>query len=332
MTADEAFRPEVIDWLLDPANPSIRFWALQLLHNKSPTDPDVQTAQDALMESLVVKAILAAQEPEGHWGNPGHSYIKKYTATTHQLLILAELGAKLTPAIERGINHMFKFQLDSGHFSTIVPKTARGRASKASDMVCFDANILYYMIYFGYLDDSRVVHLIDFLMDHHSSTEGGWKCRAFPINPDSVFPANCFMGMCKALRAFSLIPETQRSLQLKDAIRKVTEVILDNRVYQYLRTSNGSRKAKVGWTRFGFPLFYNSDALEVLDTLARLDVHDERMQGAINLVISKQQPDGKWLLKHTFNGRMWHDIEVKHQPSKWITLRALRVLQHYYSR
>jgi hypothetical protein len=325
-------RKEVIDWLLDPVNPSVRFWALQHLDNKPQSHPEVQAAQDSIMGSLPVKTILGAQEPEGHWGKRNHSYIKKYTATTHQLLILAELGAKLTPAIERGIEHMFRFQLDSGHFTTILPKTARGRASKASDMVCFDANILYYMIYFGYLSDSRVVQLIDFLLNHHSTTDGGWKCRAYPIFPDTVIPANCFMGMCKALRAFSLVPPTQRSSQMKDVIRTITEIILENKVYQYLREPNGTRKAKVGWTRFGFPLFYNSDALEVLDTLTRLNIRDDRMQNAIDLVVSKQQSDGKWLLKHTFNGRMWHDIEVKHQPSKWITLRALRVLRHYYTK
>ncbi len=328
--ADE--RPEVIDWLLDPINPSVRFWALQYLRDKPLAHPEVQTSQDALMESPPVKTILGVQEPEGHWGKRNHSYIKKYTATTHQLLILAELGAKLTPAIERGINHLFEFQLDSGHFATILPKTARGRASQASDMVCFDANILYYLINFGFLDDPRVVRLVDFLLNHHSATDGGWNCRAYPINPDNVFPGNCFMGMCKALRAFSLIPETQRSSQMDEVIRKVTEIILENRVYRYLRAPNGTRKAKMGWTRFGFPLFYNSDALEVLDTLARLNICDERMQDAIDLVVSKQQSDGRWLLKHTFNGRMWHGIEVKHQSSKWVTLRALRVLRHYYRR
>jgi hypothetical protein len=322
-------RKEVIDWLLDPVNPSVRFWALQYLEGKSLAHPEVQAAQKALMESPPVKTIFGAQEAEGHWGKRNHSYIKKYTATTHQLLILAELGVKWSPAIERGINHMFEFQLDSGHFTTVLPKTARGRASKVTDMVCFDANILYYMIRFGYLNDPRVVRLVDFLLNHHGETEGGWKCRAYPIDPNGVFPENCYMGMCKALRAFSLIPDDQRPLKMKDAIRKVTDIVLENRVYQYLRASDGSHKAKVGWTRFGFPLFYNSDALEVLETLTRLKIRDERMQDAINLVLSKQQPDGKWLLKHTFNGRMWHDIEVKHQPSKWVTLRALHVLRQH---
>ncbi len=101
-------------------------------------------------------------------------------------------------------------------------------------------------------------------------------------------------------------------------------------MYRYLRAPDGSRKDKAGWKRFGFPLFYQSDALEVLDTLTRLGVRDERMQGAVDLVREAQGPDGRWLLKNSFNGKMWCDIEVKGRPSRWITLRALRVLRRYY--
>jgi hypothetical protein len=102
-------------------------------------------------------------------------------------------------------------------------------------------------------------------------------------------------------------------------------------VYRYLRNPDGSRKDKTGWKRFGFPLFYQSDILEVLEALTRLGVRDARMEPAIELVLDAQQGDGSWLLKHTFNGKMWIDIDVKHESSKWITLRALRVLKRYYS-
>jgi hypothetical protein len=54
------------------------------------------------------------------------------------------------------------------------------------------------------------------------------------------------------------------------------------------------------------------------------------MHDTINLILEAQQPDGRWLLKHTFNGKMWVDIEIKHKPSKWITLRALRILKRHY--
>ncbi len=108
------------------------------------------------------------------------------------------------------------------------------------------------------------------------------------------------------------------------------ENILENQVFRYLKDADGSRKDKAGWKRFGFPLFYQSDALEVLDTLTRLGVRDERMLDAVDLVQGARGPEGRWRLKHTFNGKMWVDIEVKGEPSKWITLRALRVLRRFH--
>ena len=135
------------------------------------------------------------------------------------------------------------------------------------------------------------------------------------------------MGLCKVLKAFSNFPSKHRTPEINHIINQLAEVIFENQIYMYLRNPDGTRKEKAGWKRFGFPLFYNSDILEVLDTLTRLGIKDSRMQEAIDLVINLQQPDGKWILKHTFNGKFHHDIEVKGKPSKWITLRALRVLK-----
>ncbi len=331
MQLDAVVHPEVVNWLLEPENPSVRFWTLQQLQIKPQTDPKVQETQKAIMNSPVVNAILAAQAPEGHWGNPTNMYLKKYTATTHSLLVLAELGVKRTPAIERAIEHLFHFQLDSGHFVSQAPKTARGRASPIRDSCCMDANILYYLTHFEYLDHPRVRQLIHFITSNHDSQHGGWPCRAYPITPSTVFPTNCYMGLCKVLRSLSVLPPNHITPMISSIIQKTTEVILENSVYKYLRNPDGSRKEKFGWKRFGFPLFYNSDVLEVLDTLTQLEVHDPRMQDAIDLVLAQQTKDGKWILKNSFNGKMWHDIEEKGRPSKWITLRALRVLRRFFS-
>ena len=313
-----------------PEDQSVRFWALQDLLGFERTHTDVVSAQDAVMESVPVRAILSAQQPEGHWENPRDMYLPKYTASTHSLLILAELGARRTPEIELGLEHIFAFQRDSGHFLTEMPKTSRGRASVVKDGCCLDANVLYYMIHFGYINDPRVRRLLDFTVDYHSMEEGGWRCRAFPIDPGRVFPVNCYMGGAKVLRSLSTIPEERRSREIRAIIDREVENILENQVFRYLRNADGSRKDKAGWKRFGFPLFYQSDALEVLDTLTRLGVKDDRMLDAVDLVQGVRMPDGRWLLKHTFNGKMWVDIDSKREPSKWITLRALRVLSRFH--
>ena len=330
MSRSQFLREETMDWLLSPENPSVRFWALQDLEGKDRAHPDVVSAQDAVMGSTPVRAILSAQQPEGHWENPRDMYLPKYTAGTHSLLVLAELGARRTPEIERGLEHIFDFQRDSGHFLTEMPKTSRGRASVVKDGCCLDANVLYYMVHFGYLGDPRVRRLLDFIVDYHSTEEGGWRCRAYPINPDRVFPTNCYMGGAKVLRSLAAIPEERRSREIQAIIDREVENILENQVFRYLRNADGSRKDKAGWKRFGFPLFYQSDALEVLDTLTRLGVKDDRMLDAVDLVQGAQMPDGRWPLKHTFNGKMWVDIDAKGEPSKWITLRASRVLRRFH--
>jgi len=330
MTWKTLLKDDQTQWLLNPENPCIRYWALQDLEGYPSDNPKVVKAHEMVMEAPEVKAILATQHPEGFWVHDEDMYLPKYKATTHQLLILAELGAKKTLAIEKALEKIFNFQRTSGHFLTNIPKTLKGRSSVIKDGCCLDGNILFYMVHFGYLEDLRIRHLIDFTVDYYDDDNAGWRCRAYPINPDGVFPKNCYMGATKVLKAFSIIPEDKRTAEIKSMIKREVENVLENYIYKYLRNSDGSRKDKAGWKRFGFPLFYQSDALEVLDTLTRLCVRDGRMESALELVKEAQRNDGKWLLKNTFNGKMWVDIEEKNKPSKWITLRAMRVLKRFY--
>jgi hypothetical protein len=137
------------------------------------------------------------------------------------------------------------------------------------------------------------------------------------------------MGRTKLLKVFSMIPEDMRAPEMMEIIKLEVEEILENRVYKYLRNPDGSRKDKAGWKKFGFPLFYQADILEIMGSLTRLRGKDERMQDAVDVILEAQQPDGKWLLKNTYNGKMWMDIEEKHKPSKWITLMAMRVLRNW---
>ena len=314
-------------WLFEAVDPSVRFWALQDLEGRGCDDLDVLEAQRKIMCSPVIEAILSKQQQGGWWEGERDMYLPKYTATTHSLLILAELGAIKTLAIERGIEHIFLFQRDSGHFLIDLPATAKGKASTIKDGCCIDGNILYYLLHFGYLDDPRTQRLIDFTVNYHNNEEAGWKCRSYPINPAAVFPKNCYMGATKMLRALSRIPQQKRSNEIVSIIDREVENTLENGVFSYLKNQDGTRKDKAGWKRFGFPLFYQSDALEVLDTLTRLGVHDKRMQPAVDLVLKARLPNGRWLLDNSFNGKMWADIEEKGKPSKWITLRALRTMK-----
>jgi hypothetical protein len=322
---------KTVDWLLEPENPSVRFWALQQLENRRKDDSDVIEAQNAIMSSGCVKTIFKAQVADEHWHSYDDIYNPKYTATTHNLLILAELGVKRIPQIEKVIEYLFKFQRNSGHFLMDLPRTEKGKDSVVMDGCCYDGNILYYLIHFGYLSDQRTKRLLEFQIDYHSDGDGGWKCRAFPIDKSKVFPVNCFMGRIKVLKAFARIPAETRSAALKKIIKQETEIILENQIFRYLKNPDGSRKEKAGWKKFGFPLFYQSDVLEVLDVLTELGVRDERMQEVVDLVVASRNSSGTWDLMNTFNGKMLCEIDEKKEPSKWITLRAMRVLRRYYA-
>lgn len=321
----------VTGWLLEGENPSVRYWALQDLLGLPPDSLEVIETAEEIQNSLTAKTILEAQQPEGFWVHEEDMYLPKYKATTHQLLILAELGCPRTLKVEKGIEHIFRFQRKSGHFLTKLPKSERGRASIVKDGCCLDGNILFYLILFGYYEDPRTDRLINFIMDYHDSENSGWPCRAYPINPESVFPVNCYMGSTKILKAMSFLPRNKRKKPIKQIIEAETEKILTNYVFKYLRIPDGSRKDKAGWKRFGFPVFYQSDILEVLDSLTRLGVKDERMDTAIRLVEEARGKDGKWVMKNTFNGKMWADIEEKNRPSKWITLKAMRILERHFN-
>jgi hypothetical protein len=123
------------------------------------------------------------------------------------------------------------------------------------------------------------------------------------------------MGVVKALKALAEIPPKRRSADVKRTIELAVEYILRHHVYK--RSHDLTRTSKPGWLRFGFPLMYQTDALEILCLLTGLGCRDPRMQPAMDVVASKQRTDGKYCLDNPPNGRHLVNIEAKGKPSKW---------------
>ena len=99
------------------------------------------------------------------------------------------------------------------------------------------------------------------------------------------------------------------------------------RHHVHRRSHDLTRDSKPGWRRFGFPLMYQTDALEILLVLTRLGYRDVRMREALDLVASRADAQGRWRLQQTFNDRFVVPIETRGEPSRWVTLRALEVLR-----
>jgi hypothetical protein len=87
-------------------------------------------------------------------------------------------------------------------------------------------------------------------------------------------------------------------------------------------------KPSRSWFQFGYPIAYVTDMLQNLEVLTALGYgHDPRLRPALALLLDKRDAQGRWPMTYTYNGKLWADVERKGQPSKWVTLRALRVLK-----
>jgi len=120
----------------------------------------------------------------------------------------------------------------------------------------------------------------------------------------------------------------RRSEAINKTIQSGTEYVLKHHIFK--KSHDLAKVSKPGWLRFGFPLMYQTDIMEILMILVKFGIKDNRMQEAVDKIISQKNDQGKWLLKNTFNGRFITNIEQKGKPGKWMTLRALQILKNWY--
>ena len=323
------------EWLLETDNPSVRYFTLRDLLEKPDTTSEVKEAKQDIMRTGVVPAILEKQKNEGYWQEPERFYSAKYKGTVWQLMILAELGAdgnddRIRKACEFILSR--SQDLESGGFAySSSVKKGGGRHSEV--IPCLTGNLIWSLIRLGCLTDSRLQKGIDWITDYQrfddrisEAPKGGPYDR---LRTGCFSRHSCHMGAVKTLKALAEIPENKQTTAVKKTIEKGAEYFLLHHVFK--SSHNLDRVPKPGWLRFGFPLMYQTDALEILGILTKLGYKDKRMQETIDVVVSKQDTHGRWKLENTFNGRYQVNIEKKEEPSKWITLHSLRVLKRYYT-
>jgi hypothetical protein len=216
----------------------------------------------------------------------------------------------------------------------------------------------------GYGDHPVVVQETETLAQRLIDDDG-IACRAM----NTSLLSHCHMALPKLLLCFGELPPDQRSPAIEQAIAWIVQELLARQVYIYVPGNRkawqaaralarkrenvpegetkktwlakvearflaehgiGEREPKSSWTRFGFPLNYNSDILEAMVALATVDAPmNGALEKPLQVIRDKRTTDGVWRLEKSLNGQMWADVEVKGQPSKWITLFALMVLDHF---
>ncbi|HET9958660.1 MAG TPA: prenyltransferase/squalene oxidase repeat-containing protein [Polyangiaceae bacterium] len=251
--------------------------------------------------------LLSLQDPEGTWG--GGLYNPKWTSTTYSMLLLRDLG--LLPNItstrascERLLNEGLRS--DGGvNFG-----------AKASE-TCITGMILSIVSYFQY-EDARAGELVRYLL-REQMTDGGWNCRRrLGATHSSVHTT------INVLEGLHLQEGGQRSVELRRAAERGREFLLQHRLFRSHRTG---RVIRPEFTRLSFPPRWHYDILRALEHFRAVDApRDTRLAEAVELVRNKMRPDGCWVLENSYRGRSFFELERVGQPSRWNTLRALRVL------
>ena len=211
-----------------------------------------------------------------------------------------------------------------GGFSANNPPVPTGSVQ------CLNGNLVWALVSLGCAADERLEKAADWLARSITGDDFPWYSASGIIAPGFCCTINgrlpCAWGAVKSLRALAALPEPVQSPATTRALHQAAEFFLGHDLSKadYPHTVRISGE----WFKFGFPLGYTSDVLETLLALCEAGYgRDPRLQKAVELVISCRGPDGRWLLKHSLNGKMWADVEKKGKPSKWVTLRALRVLK-----
>lgn len=326
MQADQTSKTATLDWLLDRSNPAVRARALSDLLGRPDDDPDLAAARASIMAAPPVTTMLAAMEPGGHWGPAKSFYTGKYASTVWTLLVLAELGADGTdPRIQAACDFILTHaqHRESGGFAMHGTEKNGGRASEV--IPCLTGNMVWALLRFGRRDDEKVQAGIDWITRYQRFDDGdgapeGWPYDRFEI---CFGRHSCHMGVVKALKALAAIPEAERSAAVRDTIARGVEFMLIHHVFK--RSHDLGKVSKPGWKRFGFPLMYQTDILEIVNLLLDLGVDDPRLADAVGVIREKRGADGRWLQANPYSTLV--PFEEKGAPSKWLTLHALRALK-----
>ncbi len=325
MNCQTELREDTLDWLLEQDNAAVRYNTLKYILGRE--DDALEDARSAAMKAGPIPEILGKMRSPEYSLNLPEFYTDKYRGLSWQLLILAELGADGRDArIRNYCEYLFASSQEraEGGFS-METSTKIGGGRKGSTIPCLTGNMIFSLCRLGFSNDARVLKAAQWLAERQRYDDGDGT----PADKPACWGNHsCFMGAVKALKGFSEIPYDKRSADVKRSIERGAEFLLKHHVYKQSRDL--SKPIKPGWTRFSFPLMYQTDALEMLLILGRLGINDERMREAAQLVESKQDERGRWENNAPLAGKFLVEIEPKGQ-SKWITMRALEALKYYNS-
>ncbi len=311
----------VLDWLLD-SDPAIRWQVLRDLVHALGEVVDAERARIA-SEGWGAR-LLGLQDEDGQWSGgacfPGdfdwrdQSEGQPWTSTLPTLQLLCDFG--IDPR-DDGVRQAVAAVRDHCRWEHAGEPFFSGEVEP-----CINGRTVTLGTYFDQDVDAIVTRLLDEQLE-----DGGWNCEAERGSVRSSFATtiNVLEGLLAHECAHGASPEAI------DARRRGEEYLLERRLFR--RKSTGE-VISPAWLQFSFPAHWQYDVLRALDYFRSVgDVRDSRLDEAIDLLRSKRQLDGTWLLENTHPGEVHFALEDGDgRPSRWNTLRALRVLNWYEQR
>ena len=305
----EASRSEVIEWLL-AGDPAIRWQALRELCGAGQRTVDSERARVA-REGWGAE-LLAHQDADGQWG--GGIYTPKWTSTTYTLLLLRDLGL---PAGHRQAMRGCRLLLDRGCYRDggINFWAQNSRGMKVSE-TCVTGMVLSICAHFR-CGEERLEGLAGYLL-REQMEDGGWNCLRYRGATHGSFHTTIL-----ALEALLALEQWSGDSGFAAAQARGREFLLRHRMYRSHRTG---AVVKSEFTRFAFPPQWHYDVLRGLDYFRAAGAgRDTRLEDAIGVLRGRCR-EGRWLLSAVHRGRSYFEMEKRGDPSRWNTLRALRVL------
>jgi len=307
----------VIRWLLD-SDPAIRWQVMRDLIG-APEEKVAAERAKVATEGWGAR-LLALQAADGSWA--GEAWNHGWDSTMHVLSLLRELGLDPTSNQARRALGLVRDRVRWKGWDW--DGTWRGLEFDGNPFFagevepCINGQVGASGAYFG----QEIQRIIDSLLAEQLP-DGGWNCEAANGSTRSSFHTT--ICVLEALLEYELAG--RGSAAVTEARLRGQEYLLDRHLFR--RRSTGAI-IDPAWTHFAFPVWWHYDVLRGLEYLRRAGVApDERVAEAIELVASKCD-DGRWPLDVCYPGVMPVALdEGEGQPSRWNTLRALRVLDWY---
>jgi len=333
MSWQNQLKGDSLSWLLESDSPDVRYMAFRDLVETA-NEAEISSAREAAHKDGPIATILENMSKGGYWAKEGPGYLPKYRSTVWALIMLAQLGAsaKQDERIAMACSYFLDQALAPGG-----QLSASGAPSGTAD--CLQGNMCWALTELGYYDPrlelayewmARTVTGEGLAPSHERTAPLRFyasQCGpVFCCGSNNKMP--CAWGGAKVMMAFSVLPKERRTPLIESAIQQGVDFLFSVDPAEATYPSGWSDKPSGNWWKFGFPVFYVTDILQIVEALVGLGHgRSPRLSNALTLIREKQDEDGRWPLEYSYTGKTWMDFGPKKEPNKWVTLRALRVLK-----